>query len=209
MKRSDLLAQQGRQPSGILGHIVARIMARETHPANLIALEHLALQPDDRLLEVGSGHGRTLAVAAQRLTKGHLVGIDPSPVMMQIARRANARAIRRGMMELVLGSSDQLPFEAQRFSKVLSVHTIYFWPNPQRDLAEIYRVMKVEGQIVIGFRPSEDQAFVENFPASVYNVRSISEVERLVNAAGFSDVKTMTKPMGKGLMAWTCGHKSS
>ena len=49
MKRSESLARQGRQPSGWLGHIVGRIMARETHAANLVALEHLDLQPADRL----------------------------------------------------------------------------------------------------------------------------------------------------------------
>lgn len=207
MKRSESLARQGRQPSGWLGHIVGRIMARETHAANLVALEHLDLQPADRLLEVGFGHGRTLATAAKRITAGRLAGIDLSDVMLHIARGRNARSLREGRMDLTLGSSDQLPFSAASFDKVLAVHTIYFWSHPQRDLAEIHRVMAPGALLVIGFRPGEDQNFGRNFPASIYSIRPIGEIENLLSAAGFSNIATLCRPTRTGLMAWTSARK--
>ena len=207
MKRSESLARQGRQPSGWLGHIVGWIMARETHDANLVALEQLDLQPADRMLESGFGHGRTLATAAKRITAGRLAGIDPSNVMLRIARGRNARTLRCGRMNLTLGSSDQLPFPAASFDKALAVHTIYFWPSPERDLAEIYRVMAPGALLVIGFRPGEDQNFARDFPATIYSIRSIAEVESLLSAAGFSNVATLCRPTGTGLMAWTSARK--
>jgi ubiquinone/menaquinone biosynthesis C-methylase UbiE len=207
MKRSTLIARQGRQPSGLLGHIVARIMARETHAANLIALEALDLAPDDRVLEVGFGHGRTLAAAARRVTKGFLAGVDPSEVMMGIARGRNAKLLRSGRMVLKAGVSEHLPFETGVFTKAYAVHTVYFWPQPERDLAEIHRVMAPGGRFVLGFRPGEDEGFARNFPAEVYQIRPVAEVERAITAAGFARVETMTRPMGRGLMAWTTARK--
>lgn len=196
-------------PTGLLGQIVARIMARETHAANLIALEALDLAADDRVLEVGFGHGRTLAAAARIVTKGRLAGVDPSDVMLGIARRRNAAAIGAGRMELKPGMSAHLPFGDSVFNKALAVHTIYFWQRPERDLAEIHRVLAPGGLFVLGFRPSEDQAFVRDFPPEIYHIRSIPEIEALVSAAGFSEVETVSRSKGASLMAWATGRRTT
>jgi len=57
MRKPLFIAKQGRKPSGLLGQIVARVTAKETAGANEIALQLLQLQPDDAVLEIGSGHG--------------------------------------------------------------------------------------------------------------------------------------------------------
>jgi len=36
MAKPEFIARQGRRPSGVLGHLVARIMARETRPRMII-----------------------------------------------------------------------------------------------------------------------------------------------------------------------------
>ncbi|MCI3132823.1 class I SAM-dependent methyltransferase [Phenylobacterium aquaticum] len=207
MKRSTLLARQGRMPTGLLGQVVARIMARETLAANLIALDALDLAADDRVLEVGFGHGRTLAAAAKIVTRGYLAGVDPSDVMLGVARKRNAAAIRAGRMELKPGMSAHLPFADADFTKALAVHTIYFWQRPERDLAEIHRVLAPGGRLVLGFRPSEDEAFVRNFPPEIYHIRPLAEVERLISAVGFCDVSTTSRAMAGGQMAWTQARK--
>lgn len=208
MKRAGFIARQGRQPTGLLGHIVGRIMARETHAANLATLDLLDPAPDDALLEVGFGHGRTLAEASRLVTLGHLAGIDPSEVMMQIARSWNATCLRDGRMELKLGTSDALPWTDGTFDKTYAVHTIYFWPLPARDLAEIHRVLKPGGRLVLGYRPAEDARFARDFPPDVYAIRAVAEIERLVSDTGFSSIDTRTRPVGRGLMAWTVAKKA-
>ena len=203
MKRSLALARQGRRPTGLLGHVVARIMAIETRAANLVALEALELDPDDRLLEVGSGHGRTLAAAARIVTRGRLAGVDPSEVMQAIARRRNARAIHAGRMTLALGSSDQLPFDGSTFNKALAVHTVYFWDHPERDLLELRRVLEPGGRLVLAYRPAEDPGFVQSFPKEIYRIRSSGEIETLLRNAGFPEIETLSRPVGPGTMCWT------
>src|SRR3954453_23106254 len=60
MRKPRFIAEQGRKPSGLLGQIVARVMAKQTADANDFAPKLLQLRPDDALLEIGSGHGDTL-----------------------------------------------------------------------------------------------------------------------------------------------------
>ena len=61
MAKSELIARQSRLPTGWLGEIVARVMSLETIPANAAALDELEPSSYEAVLEVGCGHGRTLA----------------------------------------------------------------------------------------------------------------------------------------------------
>src|SRR5688500_885000 len=98
MRRPSFIDRQSARPSGILGNLIARIMAKETSAINQRALELLSLRPNDRVLEVGFGHGRTLERVAAVLPKGHISGIDLSPSMTSMATRRNRRAIGNGRM---------------------------------------------------------------------------------------------------------------
>ncbi len=44
MRKPQFIAEQGRKPSGLLGQIVARVMAKETADENDFALKLLQLQ---------------------------------------------------------------------------------------------------------------------------------------------------------------------
>ena len=207
MRKPLAIARQSRLPSGLLGQIVGRVMARETRDTNQAALARLQLKTDDRLLEIGCGHGWTLAAAAQTVTSGRLVGVDPSEVMLQIAGRRNTSDIRLGRVELIRGSSDRLPFPDASFDKALAVHTIYFWPEPQRDLAEILRVLVPGGHFVLGYRPGEDPGFARKYPSQVYHIRPTADVERAMEEGGFADVRTEIVTSRSGLLALTDGRK--
>lgn len=185
MRKPLLIARQGRRPSGLLGQIVARVMAKETAPENALALDLLQLAPADATLEIGCGHGHTLAKAAAATPHGFASGIDFSWVMHRYAMRRHRRLVDAGRLEFRFGSSDSLPYDARAFDKALSVHTIYFWTAPLDHLREIRRVLKPGGRFVLGFRPGEDPAFDATFPAEVYCIRSETEVADLVRSAGF------------------------
>src|SRR6266702_5097441 len=151
MRKPLFIAKQGRKPSGLLGRIVARVMAKETADENEFALELLQLRPEDAVLEIGCGHGETLAKAAKVVSSGSLCGIDFSPVMHRHATRRHRRLVAEKRIEFLLGSSDRLPFADRSFDKVFAVHTIYFWTTPLDHLAEARRVLKPGGRFVLGF----------------------------------------------------------
>jgi SAM-dependent methyltransferase len=208
MRRPLFIARQGWRPTGLLGKFVARIMAHETAAANRIALDLLDLQPGDQVLELGFGHGRSLAMAAQMAAGGFVVGIDHSKLMLQMARSRNRYDLRTGRMELILGDTERIPYPDGRFNKVFAVHTIYFWPDMNRQLEEIGRVMSNKARLVLGYRPADDPGFAAEFPESIYNIRSIEEVEIQVKKAGLSDIQTTRRELSSNLSAWTLAYKS-
>ena len=70
MRRPEFIARQSGCPGGLLGRLIGSIMATETAAANDAVVAALALQPTDRVLEIGLGHGRTLDRVGRLLTAG-------------------------------------------------------------------------------------------------------------------------------------------
>lgn len=202
MRKPLMIARQGRRPEGLLGRLVARIMARETAAENARALELLRLEPDDRVLEVGSGHGATLAKAASMVTRGALSGVDFSPVMHRHATRRHRALVREGRVTFHLGRSDRLPFADRTFDKAYTVHTIYFWSAPRDHLGEIHRVLRPGGRFVIGFRPAEDSRFGATYSAEIYCIRPEAEVVDCVRRAGFDVLDTQRRAFGARQMSF-------
>lgn len=196
MRKPMIIARQGRRPSGLLGMLVAGIMAQETAPENDAALRLLDLQPADDLLELGSGHGATLARAAGQAREGRLCGVDFSPVMHRHAQARNRALVRQGRLSFHLAATDRLPFADRCFDKALSVHTVYFWEDPAAHLAEARRVLRPGGRLVLGFRPGEDPGFTAAFPPEVYRIRPEAEVLAAVEQAGLAVRQVVRQTLG-------------
>jgi ubiquinone/menaquinone biosynthesis C-methylase UbiE len=195
MAKPELIARQSRRPSGLLGEIVARVMAFDTAQANRIAVERLAVRAGEAVLEVGCGHGRTLERIASAPC-GFLAGIDPSEVMVRLARRRLRPGIEAGRAEVSLAASSALPYPDARFDAALAVHVLYFWKEPSTELGEIRRVLRPGGRALLGYRP-RDEAAVAELPATVYSLRSVDEVEGLLARAGFAAIRSVEHSIGK------------
>ena len=191
MAKPELIARQSRRPSGWLGEIVARVMSFETAPANRIAVDELAAQPGEAILEIGCGHGRTLARIATSPC-ARLAGVDPSDVMVRLARRRLRRWIESGRAEIALASSASLPHPEQRFDAVLAVHVVYFWSDPRADLREVHRVLRPGGRLLLGYRQRSPETLAA-LPATVYALRAATEIEALLAEAGFVAVHTVER----------------
>jgi ubiquinone/menaquinone biosynthesis C-methylase UbiE len=187
MWRPVFIAEQSRRPTGFLGRLIGYIMSAETAAVNAEALTLLDLQPSDGVLEVGSGHGRTLERAASALGSGSIAGVDVSEEMVRMATHRCRRLIGEGKVSVSVGSSDNLPFEAQHFDKALAVHTLYFWSDPGAHLREIRRVLRDDGRLVLVFRSRDDER-TRNFPSTVYRFYTADEVAALLKSSGFPRV---------------------
>ena len=163
-------------------------MERETAAQNDAALAALAVNPGDRILEIGFGHGRTLERLVAAATSGFVAGLDHSSEMYEMARRRCAPLLQSGRLELHVGSSLAMPYPDADFDRVLAVHTLYFWTNPTEHLHEIHRVMRHRGVCVLGFRPKEDP-HAASFPETVYTFYSRDVVRDLLFDAGFANIE--------------------
>jgi len=186
MRRPRFIAEQARNPKGPLGWVIAFIMARETWVENQRAIDALGIEAPDNILDVGCGHGRSLAALAALAPEGHVVGTDPSELMAGIAVWRNRKLVRQQRVDVRLAAVDALPFPDATFDKALCVHVAYFWNDLDAALGEIARVLKPGGRLVLVFRTDANEAAVKAFPADVYRFRPLSEIVARLKAAGFT-----------------------
>ncbi len=205
MRRPEFIAQQSRCPNGPFGLLLARIMAAETSRENLAALQLMSLQPEDKVLEIGCGHGRTIAQAAAKTPRGFVAGLDISETMVQMATRHNRRWIKEGRVEIKQGNSSSIPYPDGYFSKVFAVHTMYFWSNPIDDLREIKRVLKKDSCLILGFKPKAEKVVAE-FPSSIYTFYSTDEALLMMEKAGYERVQIIDSPASARNVLFAIAH---
>jgi ubiquinone/menaquinone biosynthesis C-methylase UbiE len=196
MRRPEFIARQASCPTGLLGRLLARIMATETLAANDKTLELLAIQPHDHVLEIGFGHGQNLTRAAAAASSGFVAGIDVSADMVKTATHWNQRLIKQRRVEVHCASSLQIPYPPQSFDRVYGVHTLYFWHDLQPHLQEIYRVLKPGARFVLTFGPSDDAATVAKFPTAIYHFYAKDEVQHFFEQSGFTDIHLERQRVG-------------
>lgn len=177
MRRPRFIAEQARNACGPLGRLIAFIMARETWAQNRRAIDALEVQPTDHVLDLGCGPGRALLELAARTPRGRAVGADPSELMAEIALERNRKLVRAGRVTVAVAGVEALPFPEASFDRVLCVHAVYFWPDLDRGLREISRVLKPGGRLVMLFWTGADAASIYRFPSEIYRFRSIDDVE--------------------------------
>jgi ubiquinone/menaquinone biosynthesis C-methylase UbiE len=138
-----LRAQFGR-PTGLPGRMVGWLMAYRSsnRRCNAWVVSLLDVQRDDRVLEIGFGPGIAIRELARRAADGRVCGIDHSEVMLRQASRRNAHAIRRGVVDLRLGSVDALPDFDAPFDNIMAVNALLLWNDPDARLRALARLLR-------------------------------------------------------------------
>ncbi len=148
---SAYIDKQHRYPTGLIGQIIGERMVRQHAPETAWSIALLELRPADRVLEIGCGAGRAIALALKHGLNQQIVGFDLSATMIQSAARRNEAAHRRGQLALLRGDIAELPFHDRHFDKIVSIHTFYFWPNPRAIVDQIVALLVVGGRAVTTF----------------------------------------------------------
>src|SRR6516225_7933855 len=106
MRRPRFIAEHARNARGLLGRVVAFIMARETWNQNLRVMDALGIDQSDQILDLGCGHGRGLTELAARASTGRVVGVDPSELMVEIAAQRNRALIEAARADVILATAE-------------------------------------------------------------------------------------------------------
>lgn len=184
-----LIARQLAHPSGLIGRLfIARWLDKASVEMNKLTLEQLAIEPEDRILEVGFGGGDLLEKVLSSRPCEFVAGVDLSADMVSLVGRRLRRYILAGRVEVRCGDIEALPFGDGEFTKLCSVNTLYFWRNPSAALAECRRVLKRDGRIVLCFNSKEELAL---WPGHKHGFRlyDLAEVESLLKIAGFTAIE--------------------
>ena len=168
-------------PQGMLGRFGGRLMSLDRFlPAWVLDL--LDVDPSDSVLEVGSGPGVGLELAAARAHAGRVVGVDPSEAMLEMAHRRNRARIEVGRVELRLGTVDKLPFEDATFDKAMAMNSLHLWSKPVAGLTEVRRTLRPGGRIAVAI--------------TRFSYASPDKFEPYLIDSGFADIGVHTSDKG-------------
>lgn len=145
----EFIGSQYSHPRGLLGMYIGEKMVRQHDPETLWTINLLELQQDENILELGCGAGYAMKLLLEQSAVNHVVGLDLSESVLRSASIRNRNDIKKGRARLVKSDVNSLKFQSESFSKILSIHSIYFWDNLPKTISEIYRLLKPEGTTVL------------------------------------------------------------
>ena len=130
---------------------MGRVLNRSTSAHNLLVLDQLAVQPTDRVLEIGFGGGALLAKIVEKAFEGFVAGVELSEAMVANAKVRFRAELTAGRLEIQQGRVESLPYPNAHFNKACTVNTVNFWPDLARCFAELSRVIRPGGQLILGY----------------------------------------------------------
>lgn len=119
------------------------------YATNRLAVEALTFREDSAVVDVGCGTGSALRHAAVRVPRGILIGVDPVPRMIEIARERTDAHPNRPAIEFRLGSAEALPVDTDSADLVLAFDSFDHWVDIGRGFSEIRRILRPDGQLVV------------------------------------------------------------
>src|SRR5262249_10883716 len=140
--------------TGPFGFIAALSMVTDGADNARLAERVSELAASDAVADIGCGPG-TAARGAARLGAS-VVGIDPAPVMLRVARlltRRSAHAVRYAQ-----GSAEALPLPDSSVSVIWSIASVHHWFDLDAGLSEARRVLRPGGRLVAIERLSQPGA---------------------------------------------------
>ncbi|MFO0985247.1 MAG: arsenite methyltransferase [Planctomycetota bacterium] len=163
-----------------------------------------ALAPGEVVLDLGAGGGLDVFIAGQKVgPSGRVIGVDMTAEMVARARKnIDGYARRTGLsnVEFRLGEIEHLPVADQSVDVVISNCVINLSPSKDQVWREIARVLRPGGRVAVSDLallkplPPGIVAMVEALVGCVAGAVLVSETQRMVEAAGLTDIVLESKP---------------
>jgi SAM-dependent methyltransferase len=168
-------------PRGLLGRIGGAVMAYGNAETERQVVNVARLTPEETVVVIGPGPGIGLEAAAAQARLA--IGVDPSEEMLALCRD------RCTGVELRIGTAADTGLPGESADVVLSVNNVQLWDDRAAGFAELHRVLRPGGRLVLS-------AHERWLPVSRH------ELAAEVAAAGFTDLQTWTwQPPGFGTTA--------
>lgn len=172
-----------------------------------------SLQPGETVLDLGSGGGLDVFLAAQKVgPTGQAIGIDMTGEMIELAR-ANAEKGRYTNVRFLLGEIEAMPLPDQSVDCVISNCVINLVPDKPAALREIFRVLKPGGRLAISDivlrkpLPADVAEQVAAWTGCIAGAMPMDDVSHLLQAAGFESAHV--QETGSDLNAYAEGGNAA
>jgi SAM-dependent methyltransferase len=157
-------------------------------PITLPVLELMRIAPQDAILDLGCGSGWLCRRLARLAPQGRVIGVDLSAEMV---RRATVMSAGSPNLNFLEGSADRIPCRDGAFTKLISIESAYYWPDPGASVREIFRVLGPQGSawILINYYRENPHSHQWGFQVKVRtHLLSTGEWESMFRQAGFANV---------------------
>ncbi|MFA9459902.1 class I SAM-dependent methyltransferase [Thiohalorhabdus methylotrophus] len=115
-------------------------------PGRKAVLEHIDLNPGEKVLEMGVGTGLSLPLYPRDVD---IYGIDISEPMLEKARQKKVSEHLENVKLLEVMDAEETTFEDDSFDVVVAAYVVTTVPDPARCIDEMRRVCKPDGELVI------------------------------------------------------------
>ena len=156
-------------------------------------------QPGERVVDIGAGMGagafRAAAAGAQ------VIAVEPTPFVRRTLRARRLVSRRRARIEVVDGAAEQIPADDRSIDAIWAVNTMHHWVDIEHGVAEIARVLRPNGRILLvdedftdPTHPDHEQFGADHGPEHHgFTLVDADEMARLLRAAGLIDVDTSNR----------------
>jgi arsenite methyltransferase len=163
-------------------------MEHEHWPITRPVLERMGVAPADNILDAGCGAGWLSRILAGLANEGRVVGMDISDEMVRHARQKSGDF---GNLVFVVGSIEEIPWEANFFDHAISVESSYYWPDPAQGIRELHRVLRDGGSAWILINFYRDNPYCHQWAEKLQvpvHLYSAEDWKKLFRDAGFTEV---------------------
>ncbi|MEO8256341.1 MAG: metalloregulator ArsR/SmtB family transcription factor [Acidobacteriota bacterium] len=146
--------------------------------------------------DLGCGTGQVSAALAPFVAR--VIAVDSSAAMLQAAKR---RLAGLDNIELRRGELEQLPIDDERLDMATLMLVLHHVPEPEKALAEVARVLKPGGRVIIGDMLPHDRESYRQQMGHVWLGFQDEHLRRLLSEAGFGRIRVVTlapDPRAKG-----------
>lgn len=171
-----------------------------------------SLEPGERVLDLGSGAGFDVFLAARQVgPTGRVIGVDTTPEMID---RASANAAKIGVdhVEFRLGDIEQLPVDDVSIDVIMSNCVINLAPDKPAVFREAFRVLARGGRlaisdiVAIGDVPAAIAADPAAYTGCIAGAAAVAELEGMIASAGFKDVRITVQEQSRTVIEeWSPG----
>ncbi|GAA4017676.1 class I SAM-dependent methyltransferase [Allokutzneria multivorans] len=117
-------------------------------------VEHARLRPGDAVLVLGAGTGSGLRAAGELVPRGVAIGVDPSAEALRGCAARCPELVGDGRVRLRPGTAEHTGLDDSCVDVAISTDTVHLWPDIAAGFAELHRVLRPGGSLLLSVRRS-------------------------------------------------------